>query len=164
MTTKISTADLYDEHGDSLQVCTPIFRNFGGLDSFTGPIKILKAFENFQMTRSTLEADGKGHVLVIDGGGSMRCAMLGDKLAQLAIDNHWAGVLINGCIRDSAEIGKLPVGVKALGTNPTRPSKEGGGQLDIAVRFGGVLFRPGDFLYADSDGIVLSETQLLTQA
>jgi regulator of ribonuclease activity A len=116
------------------------------------------------MTRSTLETDGKGHVLVIDGGGSMRCAMLGDKLAQLAIDNHWAGVVINGCIRDSAEIGKLPVGVKALGTNPTRPSKEGGGQLDIAVRFGGVLFRPGDFLYADSDGIVLSETQLLTQA
>ena len=94
----------------------------------------------------------------------MRCAMLGDKLAQLAIDNHWAGIVINGCIRDSAEIGKLPVGVKALGTNPTRPSKEGSGQLDIAVRFGGILFRPGDFLYADSDGIVLSKTQLLTHA
>ena len=158
---KFATADLFDNHADELQVCAPIFRDFGGHTDFCGPIRTLKVFESFGITKSTLATDGEGHVLVIDGGGSVRCAMLGDKLAQLAIDHNWKGMLINGCVRDSAAISKLSIGVKALATNPTRPSPEGEGQLDVSVRFAGVTFRPGHFLFADADGVVLSEQDLL---
>jgi len=158
---KFATADLFDNHADELQVCAPIFRDFGGNTDFCGPIRTLKVFESFGITKSTLATDGEGHVLVIDGGGSVRCAMLGDKLAQLAIDHNWKGILINGCVRDSAAISALPIGVKALTTNPTRPSLEGEGQLDIPIRFAGVTFHPGHFLYADADGVVLSEQDLL---
>ena len=158
---KFATADLFDNHADELEVCAPIFLDFGGHTDFYGPIRTLKVFENFGITKSTLATDGKGHVLVIDGGGSLRCAMLGDKLAQLAIDHNWKGILINGCVRDSAAISKLSIGVKALGTNPTRPSPEGEGQLDVPVRFASVTFHPGHFLYADADGVVLSEHDLV---
>jgi len=158
---KFATADLFDNHADELQVCAPIFRDFGGNTDFCGPIRTLKVFESFGITKSTLATDGEGHVLVIDGGGSVRCAMLGDKLAQLAIDHNWKGILINGCVRDSAAISALPIGVKALTTNPTRPSLEGEGQLDIPIRFAGVTFHPGHFLYADADGVVLSQRNLL---
>ncbi len=158
---KFATADLFDNHADELEVCASIFRDFGGHTDFCGPIRTLKIFENFGITKSTLATDGKGHVLVIDGGGSLRCAMLGDKLAQLAIDHNWKGILINGCVRDSATISKLSIGVKALATNPTRPSPEGEGQLDVPVRFAGVTFHPGHFLYADADGVVLSEHDLV---
>ena len=156
-----ATADLFDHHADQLQVCSPVFRDFGKETRFCGPIRTLKVFESFGITKSTLATDGKGHVLVIDGGGSLRCAMLGDKLAQLAIDHNWKGILINGCVRDSAAISKLSIGVKALGTNPTRPSPEGEGQLDVPVRFASVTFHPGHFLYADADGVVLSEHDLV---
>ena len=158
---KFATADLFDNHADELQVCAPIFRDFGGNTDFCGPIRTLKVFESFGITKSTLATDGEGHVLVIDGGGSVRCAMLGDKLAQLAIDHNWKGILINGCVRDSAAISALPIGVKALTTNPTRPSLEGEGQLDIPIRFAGVTFHPEHFLYADADGVVLSQRNLL---
>ena len=94
------------------------------------PIRTLKVFESFGITKSTLATDGDGHILVIDGGGSLRCAMLGDKLVQLAIDHNWKGVVLNGCLRDSAAISALPIGIKALTTNPTRPSLEGEGRLD----------------------------------
>ena len=158
---KFATADLFDNHTVELQVCTPIFLDFGGHTDFCGPIRTLKVFESFGITKSTLAANGEGHVLVIDGGGSLRCAMLGDKLAQLAIDHNWKGVLINGCVRDSAAISTLPIGVKALSTNPTRPSPEGEGQLDVPVRFAGVTFHPRHFLYADADGVVLSQHNLI---
>jgi len=158
---KFATADLFDNHADELQVCAPIFLDFGGHTDFCGPIRTLKVFESFGITKSTLRTDGEGHVLVIDGGGSLRCAMLGDKLAQLAIDHNWKGILINGCVRDSAAISTLPIGVKALSTNPTRPSPEGEGQLDVPVRFAGVTFHPGHFLYADADGVVLSQHNLI---
>ena len=156
-----ATADLFDEHGDRLQVCEPVFRDFGGVTHFCGPIKTLKAFEAFLLTKETLATDGEGHVLVIDGGASLRCAMLGDKLAQLALDNGWAGVLINGCIRDSAAIEKLALGVKAIATNPTRPEKIKSGELDVPLHFAGVDFHPGHFLYADKDGVVVSQHDLL---
>ncbi len=122
---------------------------------------MLKVFEDFLLAKETLESDGAGSVLVIDGGGSLRCAMLGGKLMQLAIDNDWAGILINGCVRDSAAIGTTPIGVKALATQPERPSKLGGGQADIPAHFAGVVFHPGHLLYADADGALLSETDLL---
>ena len=156
-----ATADLYDEHGSRLQVCAPLFHDFGGKTDFCGPIKTLKAFEAFLLTKKTLATDGAGQVLVIDGGGSMRCAMLGDRLAQLALDHNWAGVLINGCIRDSAAIARIPIGVKAIATNPTSPAEIEVGETDTAVHFAGVHFHPGHFLYADQDGIVVSETDLL---
>ncbi|HCX88870.1 MAG TPA: putative 4-hydroxy-4-methyl-2-oxoglutarate aldolase [Gammaproteobacteria bacterium] len=158
---KFATADLFDYYADELQICEPIFFDFGGNNNFFGPIRTLKIFESFALTKSTLASDGEGHILVIDGGGSLRCAMLGDKLAQLAIDHGWSGVLINGCVRDSAAISALPIGVKALATNPTRPCMQGEGQLDVAVRFAGVTFHPGHFLYADADGVVLSQRNLL---
>ena len=161
---KFATADLFDNHADELDVCAPIFRDFGGHTDFCGPIRTLKIFESFGKTKSLLATDGGGHVLVIDGGGSLRCAMLGDKLAQLAIDHNWKGILINGCVRDSAAISKLSIGVKALATNPTRPSPEGEGQLDVPVRFAGVTFHPGHFLYADADGVVLSEHDLVEKS
>ncbi len=160
----VSTADLYDAYSQNVQVCEPAFRAFGDKTDFSGPIRTLKVFEDFLLIKQTLESDGAGHVLVIDGGGSLRCAMLGDKLAQLALDNNWAGLLINGCLRDSAAISTLPIGVRALATHPARPSKQGGGQTDIPVHFAGVVFQPGQFLYADADGILLSETDLVGDA
>lgn len=156
-----STADLYDAHPQKVQVCEPLFRNFGAQINFSGPIRTLKSFEDFSLTKDTLGTTGDGHVLVIDGGGSLRCAMLGDKLAQLAIDNDWAGILINSCVRDSATICTLPIGVKALTTHPARPVNRGGGQANIPVTFAGVVFHPEQFLYADTDGVLLSETDLL---
>ena len=159
-----ATADLFDAYADQLQVCEPIFLDFGGNTDFCGAIRTLKIFESFAMTKTTLATDGDGCILVIDAGGSLRCAMLGDKLSQLAIDHGWKGILINGCIRDSAAISKLSIGVKALTTNPTRPCFEGESQLDIPVRFAGVTFRPGNFLYADADGVVVSQHNLLENA
>ena len=155
-----ATPDLFDHHADQLHVCSPVFRDFGKATRFCGPIRTLKVFESFGITKSTLATDGEGHILVIDGGGSLRCAMLGDKLVQLAIDHNWKGVVLNGCLRDSAAISALPIGIKALNTNPTRPSLEGEGQLDIPIRFADVTFHPGHFLYADADGIVVSEKNL----
>ena len=159
-----ATADLFDHHADQLQVCSPVFRDFGKETRFCGPIRTLKVFESFGITKSILATDGEGHILVIDGGGSLRCAMLGDKLAQLAMDHNWKAILVNGCVRDSTAISKLPIGVKALATNPTRPPLEGEGQLDVPVRFAGVIFRPGYFLYADADGVVLSEHDLVEKS
>ena len=161
---KFATADLFDNHADQLQVCEPIFLDFGGNTNFCGAIRTLKIFESFAVTKSTLAADGEGHILVIDAGGSLRCAMLGDKLSQLAIDHGWKGILINGCVRDSAAISTLPIGVKALATNPTRPCFEGEGQLGVPVRFAGVTFHAGHFLYADADGVVVSQHNLLENA
>ena len=110
--------------------------------------------------RAMLEEPGENSVLVVDGGGSMRCALVGDQLAKLACDNGWAGIIVNGCIRDSAPIASMPVGVKALATHPLKSVKRGIGDRDVPVRFAGVDFRPGAWVYADSDGIVVSETEL----
>ena len=154
------TADLCDAHSDTLQIVEPLFRDYGGNLSFCGPISTIKTFEDNTLVRAAVESPGEGRVLVVDAGGSMRCAMLGDNLAKLAVDNAWAGVVMYGCIRDSAEIHTMPLGVKALATHPLKSIKADYGQRDIEVRFGGVIFRPGEYLYADSDGIVVSPTPL----
>ena len=150
------TADLYDAHGDDLQVALPLFRDYGGRAEFHGPVVTLKLHEDNSLVRETLGEPGAGRVLVIDGGGSLRCALLGDNLARMAAANGWSGLVIHGCIRDSVEIAKLPVGVKALATNPTKSLKRGEGQRDVVVRFADVSFVPGCHLYADADGIVVS--------
>ena len=154
------TADLCDEHADRLQIAEPVFGDYGGEISFFGPITTLKAFEDNPLVRKAVEEKGEGRVLVIDSGGSMRCAMVGDQLAALAEKNGWAGVIVNGCIRDSAAIADTEIGCKALGVHPLKTVKRNEGQRDVTLRFAGVSFVPGHYLYADEDGLVVSEQPL----
>jgi regulator of ribonuclease activity A len=152
-----ATTDLCDAHPD-LQVCAPVFRDFGGAAAFHGPIATLKVFEDNALVRSTLERPGEGRVLVVDGGGSLRCALVGGQLGELAVRNGWAGLLVNGCVRDGAELTALAVGVKALAAHPRRSEKGlHSGQAERVVEFAGVRFAPGAWLYADRDGVVVAE-------
>lgn len=149
------TADIYDAYENQLMVCDPIFRDYGGHLSFQGEIATIKCYEDNSLVRKLLGEPGRGRVLVVDAGGSMRCAMLGDLLAKKGVDNGWSGILIYGCIRDSADIGQMPIGVKAMATTPKKSVKRGAGERDVSVRFAQVEFHPGDQLYADQDGIVV---------
>jgi regulator of ribonuclease activity A len=155
------TADLCDEHLASLQICEPGFRGFGGRVRYFGEISTIKCFEDNSLVRDAVGEPGEGRVLVVDAGGSLRCAMLGDLLAAKAVKNGWSGVLMNGMIRDSAEIAQMDLGVQALGTHPLKSVKHGVGERDVLVRFAGVTFVPGHYVYADEDGIVCSESALL---
>ena len=128
---------------------------------FCGAIVTLKVFEDNSLVRAVLEEPGDDRVLVVDGGGSQRCALLGDQIAELAEENDWAGVVVNGCIRDSSAISELGIGVKALGVHPLKSVKRGVGERDIPVRFAGVNFIPGHYLYADEDGLIVSEKPLV---
>ena len=152
-----ATTDLSDAHPEA-QTCDPVFRDYGGIASFHGPIKTLKVFEDNALVRATLETPGEKRVLVVDGGGSTRCALFGGNLGQLAVKNGWAGVVVYGLIRDSVEISQQAFGLKALGTHP-RKSEKGlhSAHADRVVSFAGVTFKPGAWLYADGDGIVVSE-------
>ncbi len=159
MNVLIKTADLYDTYEEKLQVCEPAFRHFGGHLSFHGRIATLKCFEDNSLVSEQLGKPGKRRILVVDAGGSLRCAMLGDQLAKKAVDNGWAGLLIFGCIRDLEDIGKMPLGVLALAPNPRKSIKKGVGDAGVPVNFAGVTFRPGEWLYADQDGIVVLPEQ-----
>ncbi|MBR9813983.1 RraA family protein [bacterium] len=152
--------DLCDAFSDELQIAEPMFTDFGGLDAFCGPIRTLKVFEDNSLVRSELETAGEGRVLVVDGGGSKRCALLGGNLAKLAEDNGWAGVVVFGCVRDVDEIEACDIGVKALAPHPLKSRKQNVGETELDVRFAGVLFREGDWLYADPDGMVTAEQEL----
>ena len=154
------TADLFDDYADRVQVCDPVFRDFGGLRRFCGPIATVKCFEDNSLVKTALGEPGEGRVLVVDAGGSLRCAMLGDLLAASAVENGWQGVLMHGCIRDSVDIAGMKLGVKALTTNPRKSEKRGEGQRDIPVSFAGVCFRPGEHVYCDEDGILVSSQSL----
>lgn len=158
---EFKTTDLCDEFSDRLQIAEPLFGDYGGETVFCGAIVTLKLFEDNSLVRTALEQPGEGRVLVIDGGGSMRCALVGDQLADLAEENKWAGVIVNGCIRDSAAIAEIGIGVKALGVHPLKSVKRGVGERDIPVRFAGVQFLPGHYVYADEDGVIVSEKPLL---
>ncbi|NMF87840.1 ribonuclease E activity regulator RraA [Aromatoleum petrolei] len=158
---EIQTADLCDAHEGKLRIVSPMFRSFGGRAAFGGEIATLKVFEDNSLVRTALEGPGKGRVLVIDGGASMRCALVGDQLALLGVKNGWAGVIVYGCIRDSKAIGGMDIGVFALGTHPQKSIKKGVGDRDLPVTFGGVTFVPGQFVYADEDGVAVSESPLL---
>jgi regulator of ribonuclease activity A len=155
-----ATADLCDAHSEELQVCEPIFHDYGGRRAFHGAVCTLRCFEDNSLLKSAVEEPGAGRVLVVDGGGSRRRALLGGNLAATAARNGWAGVLLYGCVRDSAELAALPLGVRALGSVPLRSDKRGVGEREVAVRFAGVTFRPGDYVYADADGVVLAHTRL----
>lgn len=155
------TADLYDAHEGKVQVAAPIFRDFGGAEIFSGPIATVEVFEDNSRVREAIEESGAGRVLVIDGGGSLRCALLGDTLGDIAYKNGWAGIVVNGCIRDSSAISRILIGVRALATNPRKTVKRGVGERDVALNFADVTFNPGEYLYADRDGILLSATKLI---
>jgi regulator of ribonuclease activity A len=155
-----ATADLFDQFGDRLQVAEPLFRDFGGARQFHGTIVTLKVFEDNSLVRQAVETPGAGSVLVVDGGGSLRCALLGDQLAELAVRNQWSGIVLFGCVRDSAVLEKLPIGIKALAAIPVKSVKRGEGQSGLPVRFAGVVFQPGASLYADEDGIVTAPDPL----
>jgi len=160
MTTTKGTADLCDEHGDELQVCEPIFQLFGGRRAFAGPVSTVRCFEDNSLVKEAVEGPGAGRVLVVDGGGSRRRALFGDKLGTAAVKNGWAGVIIHGCIRDSAELGRMDLGIRALGTMPLRSEKRGEGERDVPVRFAGVTFRPGEHVYVDEDGVIVARGPL----
>lgn len=153
--------DLCNQFSDRLQIAEPVFGDYGGEMMFSGPIVTLKVFEDNALVRKVLEEPGEGRVLVVDGGGSTRCALLGDQLAELAEDQGWAGVVVNGCIRDSAAIGEIGIGVKALGVHPLKTIKRNTGERNIPVCFAGVTFQPGHYLYADEDGLLVSEKPLI---
>ena len=159
-----ATADLCDYNVTSPTRLTVAgsgdFRDYGGVTCFHGPIATVKCFESNPMVRRILQEPGNGRVLVVDGGGSRRVAIMGDMLAKFAQDNGWTGVLINGCIRDSKYIRQLKVGVKALGTHPLKSAKTHEGERGVTVAFAGLEFVPGHWLYADEDGIVISENEL----
>jgi len=155
-----ATADLYDQHEHRVQVLEPMLSDYGGKRGFSGPIATVKVYEDNSLVRAALEEPGAGKVLVVDGGGSLRCALVGDKLAELASRNGWAGLVVYGCIRDAATIATIPIGLKAVNTTPRKSVKQGTGDRDIPVRFAGVTFTPGWYLYADEDGVLISELSL----
>jgi regulator of ribonuclease activity A len=155
MTYSPTTSDLYDKHGDALSICDVTFRQFGALTRFGGPIATFRAYEDNLVLKSLLKQPGEGRVMVVDTAGSSRCAMLGDNMAQHAVDAGWAGIVVNGAVRDAAALRALPIGIRALYTNPRRSRKDGTGESEIPVVFGGVVFRPGDQLVADDDGVVV---------
>ena len=150
-----TTTDLSDAHPEA-QMCEPVFHSFGGRPTFSGPITTLKVFEDNPMVREIVQTPGEGRVLVVDGGGSLRCGLFGGNLAVAAARNGWAGVVINGCARDADEIDAEPIGVRALALHPRR-SERGlhSGQAGIPVHFAGVLFREGEWLLADRDGVLV---------
>ena len=155
------TCDLCDAHAEKISVLAPSFQCYGGHARFCGPIATLKVFEDNALVRAMLSEPGLGRVLVVDGGASLRCALLGDQLGELAVANDWAGVLVYGAIRDSVALAKLPLGIRALTTHPLKSIKRGEGQRDLTLEFSGVRFTPGDWLYADEDGIIISAESLL---
>tara|TARA_B100000795_G_scaffold263274_2_gene242173 strand:+ start:3529 stop:4014 length:486 start_codon:yes stop_codon:yes gene_type:complete len=161
MINNFTTADLWDDNEGMLICVNPIFKTFGVKHSFYGEIVTLKIFEDNSLVRKMLKNNGKGKVLVVDGRASMRCALVGDKLAELAITNNWEGIIINGCIRDSTLINQMDIAIRALNTSPVKSIKRNIGEIDIPVNFSGVSFIPNQFVYSDSDGILISKKLLL---
>jgi regulator of ribonuclease activity A len=149
-----ATADVVDEHGDRAAVCLIQFRSFGS-PVFSGRVATIRCHEDNVLVRSRAGEPGDGRVLVVDAGGSLRCALVGDSIAKLALDSGWAGIVLNGCVRDSSTLDEVGLGVKALGTNPRPSRKEGAGAVDVPVSFGGITFEPDALLYADDDGVVV---------
>jgi regulator of ribonuclease activity A len=154
------TPDLCDRFGDRIAVAEPVFRDFGGREAFAGGIETVRVFEDNALVRRVLETEGRGRVLVVDGGGSRRCALVGGRLAALASSNGWSGIVVNGCVRDVREIGAAAVGVKALAACPRPPSRTGAGEQGVVVSFAGVTFTPGHPLWGDQDGLVVGEPGL----
>lgn len=157
-----STADLCDEYPDLVRVCEPIFLSFGAVERFSGPVETVRVHEDNVLVERALGEIASGTVLVVDGGGSLRCALLGGRLAATAATRGLAGLVINGCVRDTAELAAIEVGILALAPHPRKSRKAGEGERGVPVEFGGLRFSPGDHLYADADGVVLAPRDLLS--
>lgn len=160
-----ATCDLCDANEDkiadgSLAILPPVFQSFGKRIRFSGQARTLKVFEDNVLVRAALEAPGEGHVLVVDGGGSLRCALVGGNLGVLAQKNGWAGIIVHGCVRDSAELNQCEIGLRALATHPRRSIRKGVGDMDLAVDIAGITVRPGAWIYADEDGVLVSDKPL----
>ncbi|MGI5326630.1 ribonuclease E activity regulator RraA [Actinomadura nitritigenes] len=156
-----ATADLIDDFGDELRSCETQFRQYGGRAAFAGPVSTVRCHRDNGLVKRVLNTPGEGRVLVVDGAGSLASALMGDMIAASAVANGWAGVVINGAVRDVPALRGLDLGVKALGSNPRKSAKDGAGEVDAPVAFGGVEFRAGDWLYSDEDGIVVATRALL---
>lgn len=154
------TADLCDIHSDNLVILHQQFNSYGKNDSFYGEISTIKCLNDNSKVREAVNSDGENKVLVVDGNASMDCALLGDMLAEAAFKNNWSGIIVNGCIRDSDVIANIEIGVFALSTKPVKSVKKGLGDTDVEVSFMNVTFKPGDYIYADKDGIIISKTEL----
>jgi regulator of ribonuclease activity A len=157
---KIVTPDLCDKYEDLVEVVEPMFQNFGGIDAFGGEIVTVKCFEDNSIVKEQVGLPGQGRVMVVDGGGSKRNALLGDMLAEKAAENGWSGLIIYGCIRDVDVIRQTQLGVQALACNPRKTEKRGLGDLNVEVKFGGVVFKPGHYVYADNNGVIVSPEPL----
>jgi regulator of ribonuclease activity A len=161
-----ATTDLCDANEDLiatgvLRVCAPVFRAYGGLSQFKGPAVTLKVFEDNTWVRTILDEPGQGRVLVIDGGGSMRCALVGGNLGVLAQKNNWAGILVYGCVRDTLELAEAKVGISALAVHPQKSVKRNVGERDLNIDMAGTAVKPGDMIYVDQDGVLVAD-RLLT--
>lgn len=151
----VSTADLYDERGEELNSLSLQFQSLGGRSHFSGPVRTIRCFEDNGLVKSTLATPGNGAVLVVDGAGSLRTTLMGDMIAASAVANGWAGVVINGAIRDREALADMPLGVKALGSNPRKSSKAGAGEADVDLLIDGVTIRTGVMIWCDPDGILI---------
>lgn len=155
-----SVPDICDDFPGEISILEPLFRDFGKSRKFSGEITTVKCFEDNSLVREAVRSEGRGRVLVVDGGGSLRHALLGDLLAAAAVENGWQGLLINGCVRDVEILKTISLGVKALNPHPLKTDKRGEGQRDVNVTFAGVTIRPGNYLYADANGVVVATRNL----
>ncbi|MEY4481829.1 MAG: hypothetical protein RIQ84_991 [Pseudomonadota bacterium] len=161
-----ATTDICDAHDDlitkgQLRVCAPVFKPYGGLTRFNGTAVTLKVFEDNTWVRTLLDEPGQGRVLVIDGGGSTRCALVGGNLGVLAEKNNWAGIVVFGCVRDTLELAQSKVGIRALAAHPQKSVKRNVGERDLVVDIAGTVVKPGDMIYADEDGLIVSDKALI---
>ena len=155
-----ATSDVSDKLHPNVQYLEPVYKSYGAKTSFSGRIVTVKCYEDNSLVETALRTNGKDSILVIDAGGSMNCAMLGDKRATDAINNEWEGILVHGLIRDSATINRMEIGVRALGVCPLKSVKNGTGDSNLTVNFSGVTFTPGQYLYADEDGVIVVKEKL----
>lgn len=155
MTDFALTADLYDQHQEALACCDTQFRQFGGRRQFQGSVVTVSSHEDNALLKKIVDEPGDGRVIVVDGGGSVHCAMLGDNMAARAASNGWAGIIINGAVRDAQALASIDLGIKALGTNPRRSHKHGAGAVNVTIAFGGAVFAPGCVVASDDDGLVV---------
>ena len=158
---KFKTADLCDDYSDDLVILSQEFKSYGKVSSFCGIISTIKCYNDNSMVRDAVNTDGSNKVLVVDGEGSTECALLGDMLAETAFKNNWSGIIINGCIRDSDIIASIDLGVFALSTIPIKSVKKGIGENNVNISFMNATFKPGEYIYADLDGIIISEKELV---
>ena len=157
---KFVLPDLCDQYGDSLRVLSPMLKNFGGNNCFHGKISTIKCHEDNSFVADAVREEGDGSVLVVDGGGSLRCALLGDNLAAIAASNSWAGIIVFGCVRDVVALKDISLGIQAIAPHPIKSVKRQVGLRDVEVSFGGVSFIPGQYVYADDNGVIVSEDEL----